>query len=53
MNGETDKPTQQACHIDILFPVTSDDEAMQIKQRISEALKDVEHKRFRFSISEG
>lgn len=43
----------QACHIDILFPVTSDEQALEIKQVISEALKDVKQKRVRFSITEG
>lgn len=53
MNGEQDKQSQQVCHIDVLFPVTSDEQALKIKNAISDILKDVEHKRFRFSMSEG
>lgn len=53
MAEENKKQKQQVCHIDILFPVTSDEQAIEIKNVISDALKDIEHKRFRFSISEG
>lgn len=53
MDENQEKQGGQICHIDILFPVTSDEQALEIKRLISKALTDVEHKRFRFSISEG
>lgn len=41
------------CHIEISFPVTSDEAALKVKSDISDALKELEQKRIRFSITEG
>ena len=53
MDDDQQTPTPQVCHIDILFPVTSDEQALEVKRIISDALKDVKQKRVRFSITEG
>jgi len=52
MDGEKKEEPKQVCHIDILFPVTSDEDALKVKNIIRDALKDVEHKRFMFQIVE-
>ena len=53
MNDEKDTQVKQICRIEIMFPVTSDEHALKIRRDISEALKDIEKKQFRFSIIEG
>lgn len=41
------------CHIDIMFPVESDEQALKVKRDISEVLKDLEQKRIKFAMTEG
>lgn len=43
---------KKACMINLMFPVTDDKEAMDIKQQIDEAVKDIKEKRFTFQIIE-
>ncbi len=43
---------KSVCKIDIMFPVKSDDEAIDIKKKIAESLKDVEQIRIQFTIME-
>ncbi len=52
MGEEPIKDIKQVCRIEIVFPVESDDKAMEIKKGVSVALKDVPSKRFTFSIAE-
>ena len=49
---DDDKNIQKpsVCHIDVIFPVTSDEQAIEVKHCISEALKDIDKKRFTFQI---
>jgi hypothetical protein len=52
MDGETTKEIKQVCRIEIIFPIDSDEQALAIKRGVSDAVKDLEKKRFTFSIAE-
>ena len=45
-------PPKKGVSIQIMFPCESDEEALAIKKRIDEVVKDVTEKRYTFSISE-
>lgn len=52
---ENEKPVpmpKKACMITLMFPVTDDKFALEIKSRIDEAVKDIPEKRFTFQITE-
>jgi len=55
MADDEKKPAEQStiCRIEIMFPVTSDEQALKIRRDVSEVLKQLEKKRFNFSIVEG
>jgi len=46
-----DQPKKEVCSITIMFPVTSDEQALDIKTKVSELVKDVEGVRFDFRIT--
>lgn len=41
---------KELCSIRIMFPVTSDEQAIQAKKQVAEALKDIEGVQTQFSI---
>lgn len=43
---------EKACVITIMFPINTDDEAINIKKQISDILKDTKDKRITFQIAE-
>ena len=43
---------KKSCMINLMFPVTEDKEALELKAVIDEALKDVKEKRYTFQIIE-
>jgi hypothetical protein len=43
---------KKACMITIMFAVTDDKFAVEIKRRIDEAVQDIEEKRYTFQITE-
>lgn len=45
---EQDK--KEVCDIRIMFPVTSDEQAIEYKKKIQEAMKDMSEARIQFSI---
>lgn len=52
---EVQQPTpvpKKSCMITLMFPVTDDAEAMRVKQKIDDALKDITDKRYNFGINE-
>jgi len=51
-NNLTPPNSQSVCRIDIMFPVLSDEQAMTVKRKVTEALADLEKKRIQFSITE-
>lgn len=53
MNENQETPKPEICHIEIMFPVNNDDEAMKYKRAVNEAVKDIPTKRFTFSIRQG
>lgn len=46
-----DDPKKEVCSITIMFPVESDEQALAIKSKIKEFVKDVEGVRFDFRIT--
>ena len=51
MTGEKQNQTgSEVCSIRIMFPVTSDQQAIDYKQKISEVLEPVENVQFSFTI---
>ena len=44
-------PKQEVCTIRIMFPVTSDEHALDIKTKVAALLSDIEQVRSEFSIS--
>ncbi len=52
MDEETTKKIKEVCRIEIIFPVESDEKALEIKKAIGETLKDVPNKRFTFGLAE-
>jgi len=55
MDDNEKKPVERPtlCRIEIMFQVTSDEQALKIKSDISENLKALDKKQFRFTIVEG
>jgi len=51
-NNLTPRIQQSVCRIDIMFPVESDDQAIAVKQKVTEALAELAKKRIQFSITE-
>lgn len=50
---QTPKPLpKKGVMVTITFPIESDTEAIEVKQQLNEALKDVKDKRFTFQIFE-
>jgi len=43
---------KKACMVTLMFGVTHDTEALEVKKAIDEAVKDIEKKRFTFQIIE-
>ena len=43
---------KKSCMINLMFPVTEDIEALDIKHVIDDALKDIKDKRYTFQINE-
>lgn len=48
-----DKSNQEICSIRIMFPVESDEQAIDYKKRIAEVLKDVPEATTQFSLISG
>ncbi len=48
-----DKDKQEICTIRIIFPVDSDDQAIEIKKKISEILKDKSDAQIQFGLTSG
>lgn len=46
-----DNPKQEICSIKIMFPVDSDDQAIEYKKKITEVLKDKADAQIQFSLS--
>lgn len=46
-----DKPKQEICQIKIMFPVVSDEEAIEYKKKITAVLADISQARIDFSLS--
>ena len=46
-----EQPKKEVCTIRIMFPVQSDDEALEAKKKIAEVLSDVPDVNFQFSIT--
>lgn len=44
-------PNEQICQIRIMFPVVSDEEAIEIKKKVTELLSDIPDAQTNFSIS--
>jgi len=44
-------PPQEICSMRIMFPVSSDEDALNVKHKVAEVLKGVEQVRTEFSIS--
>jgi len=55
MANDDKKPVNRPsmCRIEIMFTVTSDEQALKIKRDIGEALNDIVKKQFKFTIIEG
>lgn len=53
MANENVSPIQQVCIIKIVFPVGSDDEAIDVKKRIGEAMKDMPDAQINFNLISG
>lgn len=52
--GDVPTPKRpEVCHIEVIFPVDSDEDALKYKTAVSNALKDIPSKRFTFSIRQG
>jgi len=45
------QPNKEVCSITVMFPVESDDQALAIKTKISELVKEIEGVRFDFRIT--
>jgi len=43
---------KKACVINLMFPVTSDTEALAVKQVLDDAVKEIPEKRYSFQITE-
>lgn len=43
---------KKSCMITVMFGIENDSEALDVKQTIDEALKDIEDKRYTFQINE-
>lgn len=54
MADDEKKPVElpSICRIEIVFPITSDEQALKIRRELSEVLNQIEQKRFNFSIIE-
>lgn len=52
-NGKTTSPLplNEICTMRIAFPIKTDEDAIEVKKRIAEILKDVEDVRIQFSIT--
>ncbi|GAG54129.1 unnamed protein product [marine sediment metagenome] len=48
-----EQPKQEICSIRIMFPVTSDEQAIDYKKKISAMLKDIPDATIQFSIISG
>ncbi|KKM88740.1 hypothetical protein LCGC14_1255710 [marine sediment metagenome] len=48
--GKSESP-KQICSITVMFPVLSDDEAIAVKKRIGESVKDIADARIDFRIT--
>jgi len=51
-NNLSPRSPQSVCRIDIMFPVESDEQALEVKQKVTEALAKLDKKRIQFSITE-
>jgi len=45
------QPKTEVCSITVMFPVTSDEQALAIKTKIAELVKEIEGVRFDFRIT--
>lgn len=50
MDNETPQPKKEICSIRIMFPVTSDEQAIEYKKKISVLLSDIPNAHIEFSI---
>lgn len=48
---EQTQPPQEICSMRIMFPVTSDEQAIDYKKKISAVLSDIPQARFEFNLS--
>jgi len=51
-NVQQEPMPKKACMITLMFPITDDKQALDIKQQIDNAVKGIEKKRFTFQIIE-
>ena len=50
-NENQTTPRKQLCTIRVMFPVTTDEEAIDIKKKVSSELADIPEARIEFSLS--
>ncbi len=46
-----EQPKQEVCSIRIIFPIDSDEQAIDLKKKVAEVLKDVPEVQTQFNIS--